>query len=46
MLGSGPTEGGTVRAEELKQSAFFKLPWVEEAVAVQEGMRLASKGMQ
>jgi len=46
ILGSGPSEGATIRAEELKRSEFFKLPWVEEAVAVQEGMRLAAKGMQ
>jgi len=46
ILGSGPTEGMTVRQEELKRSEFFQLPWVEEAVAIQEGMRLASKGMQ
>jgi SWI/SNF-related matrix-associated actin-dependent regulator of chromatin subfamily D len=30
-----------VRAEELKRSEFFRLPWVEEAIALQEGMRLA-----
>jgi SWI/SNF-related matrix-associated actin-dependent regulator of chromatin subfamily D len=30
-----------VRAEELKRSEFFRMPWVEEAVALQEGMRLA-----
>ncbi|KII90186.1 hypothetical protein PLICRDRAFT_138717 [Plicaturopsis crispa FD-325 SS-3] len=46
VLGSGPSEGATIRAEELRRSEFFKLPWVEEAVAVQEGMRLAAKGMQ
>jgi len=46
VLGSGPSEGATIRAEDLKRSDFFRLPWVEEAVAVQEGMRLASKGMQ
>lgn len=46
VLGSGPSEGMTVRQEELKRSEFFRLPWVEEAVAIQEGMRLASKGMQ
>ncbi|KAH7924416.1 SWI/SNF complex 60 kDa subunit [Leucogyrophana mollusca] len=46
VLGSGPSEGATIRAEELRRSDFFRLPWVEEAVAVQEGMRLASKGMQ
>jgi SWI/SNF-related matrix-associated actin-dependent regulator of chromatin subfamily D len=46
VLGSGPSEGATVRAEDLRRSDFFRLPWVEEAVAVQEGMRMASKGMQ
>jgi SWI/SNF-related matrix-associated actin-dependent regulator of chromatin subfamily D len=46
VLGSGPSEGATVRAEDLKRSDFFRLPWVEEAVAVQEGMRIASKAMQ
>ncbi|KAL9710744.1 SWI/SNF and RSC complex subunit Ssr3 [Leucoagaricus gongylophorus] len=46
ILGSGPTEGMTVRQEELRRSEFFQLPWVEEAVAIQEGMRLASRGMQ
>lgn len=66
ILGSGPSEGMTVRQEELKRSEFFRLPWVEEvcplspllaytrlfivpsfqAVAIQEGMRLASKGIQ
>ncbi|KAK0483375.1 BAR-domain-containing protein [Armillaria novae-zelandiae] len=30
ILGSGPTEGLTVRQEELRRSEFFKLPWVEE----------------
>jgi hypothetical protein len=30
ILGSGPTEGQTVRHEELKRSEFFQLPWVEE----------------
>lgn len=43
MLGSGPSEGLTVREEELRRSEFFRLPWVEEAVAVQEGLRMASK---
>ena len=61
ILGSGPTEGQTVRQEELKRSEFFQLPWVEEvrfaisrdfgpyvddvpqAVAISEGLRLASK---
>jgi SWI/SNF-related matrix-associated actin-dependent regulator of chromatin subfamily D len=46
VLGSGPSEGGTIRAEDLHRSDYFKLPWVEEAIAVQEGTRLAAKGMQ
>ncbi|KAG2133791.1 SWI/SNF complex 60 kDa subunit [Suillus bovinus] len=46
VLGSGPSEGATIRAEELRRSDFFRLPWVEEAVAVHEGLRLASRGMQ
>ncbi|KAL0952805.1 hypothetical protein HGRIS_007029 [Hohenbuehelia grisea] len=46
ILGSGPSEGATVRAEELRRSEFFRLPWVEEAVAVQEGLRLASRAVQ
>lgn len=46
ILGSGPTEGMTVRQEDLRRSEFFGLPWVEEAVAIQEGIRLSSKGMQ
>ena len=43
VLGSGPSEGLTVREEELRRSEFFRLPWVEEAVAVQEGLRMAAK---
>ncbi|KAI0750937.1 SWI/SNF complex 60 kDa subunit [Daedaleopsis nitida] len=43
VLGSGPSEGATVRQEDLKRSEFFRLPWVEEAVAIQEGIRLAAK---
>lgn len=43
VLGSGPSEGATIRAEELRRSDFFRLPWVEEAVAIQEGVRLATK---
>lgn len=43
VLAAGPSEGLTVREEELKRSEFFKLPWVEEAVAVQEGLRLTSR---
>ncbi|KAF9463399.1 SWI/SNF complex protein [Collybia nuda] len=46
ILGSGPSEGMTVRQEELRRSEFFQLPWLEEAVAIQEGMRLASKAAQ
>ncbi|KAJ7126563.1 SWI/SNF complex protein [Mycena crocata] len=46
VLGSGPTDGLTIRQEELKRSEFFQLPWVEEAVAVQEGVRLATKATQ
>ena len=30
ILGSGPTEGMTVRQEDLRRSEFFGLPWVEE----------------
>lgn len=43
ILGSGPSEGATIRAEELRRSDFFRLPWVEEAVAMQEGMRMSAK---
>lgn len=43
VLASGASEGATVRQEDLKRTEFFRLPWVEEAVAIQEGMRLASK---
>ncbi|KAH7882708.1 hypothetical protein F5I97DRAFT_1939301 [Phlebopus sp. FC_14] len=32
ILGSGPSEGATIRAEELRRSDFFRLPWVEEAL--------------
>lgn len=32
VLGSGPSEGMTVRQEELKRSEFFRLPWVEEVI--------------
>ncbi|KAG1736394.1 uncharacterized protein EDB91DRAFT_1142248, partial [Suillus paluster] len=38
VLGSGLSEGATIHAEELHRSDFFRLPWVEEAVAVYEGM--------
>ena len=30
ILGSGPSEGATIRTEELKRTEFFRLPWVEE----------------
>ncbi|ETW79752.1 hypothetical protein HETIRDRAFT_477346 [Heterobasidion irregulare TC 32-1] len=43
MLGSGPSEGATVRREDLQRSEYFRMPWVEEAVAIWEGMRLASR---
>lgn len=43
VLGTGPSEGHSVREEELKRSEFFRLPWVEEAVAIQEGVRLNTK---
>lgn len=44
--GAGADEGPSrkVRTEELRRSEFFQLPWVEEAVAMQEGLRLAQKG--
>lgn len=45
IMSSGPYEGQTLRQEELKRSEFFQLPWVEEAVAIQEGTRLATKNM-
>ena len=41
VMGSGPTDGQTLRREDLQRSEYFRLPWVEEAVAVWEGMRLA-----
>lgn len=43
LLGSGPSDGATVRQDDLRRSEYFRLPWVEEAVAVQEGLRLAAK---
>jgi len=43
VLGSGPSEGATLRQDDLRRSDYFKLPWVEEAVAIQEGLRLAAK---
>ena len=30
ILGSGPSMGKTLRAEELRRAEFFKLPWVGE----------------
>jgi SWI/SNF-related matrix-associated actin-dependent regulator of chromatin subfamily D len=43
VLGSGISDGATVRLEDLKRSEFFKLPWVAEAVAVYHGSDLAAK---
>jgi len=43
ILGSGPSEGATLRMDDLRRSEYFKLPWVEEAVAIQEGMRKAAR---
>ncbi|KAI0342317.1 hypothetical protein BDW22DRAFT_1395179 [Trametopsis cervina] len=43
VMGSGPSEGATLRQDDLRRSEYFKLPWVEEAVAIQEGLRLASQ---
>lgn len=34
IMGSGPSEGATVRQEELKRSEFFQLPWVEEVRSI------------
>jgi SWI/SNF-related matrix-associated actin-dependent regulator of chromatin subfamily D len=35
------TEGG-VREDELRRSEFFRMPWVEEAVAIHEGVRVVA----
>ena len=43
VLGSGISDGATIRLEDLKRSEFFKLPWVEEAVAIQHGFELSQK---
>ncbi|KAH9170731.1 SWI/SNF complex subunit [Lactarius sanguifluus] len=43
ILGSGPSEGATIRKEDLSRSEFFRMPWVEEAVAIWDGMRIANK---
>ncbi|KAH8102680.1 SWI/SNF complex 60 kDa subunit [Cristinia sonorae] len=43
ILGSGPSEGATLRLDDLRRSEYFRLPWVEEAVALQEGQRKAQK---
>ncbi|TFY76960.1 hypothetical protein EWM64_g7050 [Hericium alpestre] len=43
LLGSGPSDGAHMRREDLQRSEYFRMPWVEEAVAVWEGMRLASR---
>lgn len=42
VLGSGPTEGLTVRQEELKRSEFFRLPWVDEVRAALRQYLLSS----
>lgn len=34
VLGSGPSEGASVRREDLQRSDFWRMGWVEEAVAV------------
>ncbi|TFK97535.1 SWI/SNF complex 60 kDa subunit [Pterulicium gracile] len=44
VLGCGPNDGATLRMEDLRRSEYFRLPWVEEAIAVQEGMRVGSGG--
>ncbi|KAK7677179.1 hypothetical protein QCA50_019888 [Cerrena zonata] len=38
ILANGQSEGA-LRMDDLRRSEYFKLPWVEEAVAIQEGMR-------
>ncbi|KIY65666.1 SWI/SNF complex 60 kDa subunit, partial [Cylindrobasidium torrendii FP15055 ss-10] len=43
VLGTGASEGQSLRQDELRRSEFFRMPWVEEAVAVHEGIRLANK---
>jgi len=43
VLGSGISDGATVRLEDLKRSEFFKLPWVEEMVALHHGFELSQK---
>ena len=43
VLGSGASDGATLRQDDLRRSEYFRLPWVEEAVAIQEGLRLAAK---
>jgi len=42
ILGSGPSEGATIRKEDLSRSEFFRMPWVEEAVAIWDGMRVVA----
>jgi SWI/SNF-related matrix-associated actin-dependent regulator of chromatin subfamily D len=41
VLAGGPAD---VAREDLRRAEFFRLPWVEEAVAVWDGLRLASRG--
>ncbi|KAI0798153.1 SWI/SNF complex 60 kDa subunit [Abortiporus biennis] len=40
-LASGPS--ASMRQDDLRRSEFFRLPWVEEGVAIMEGMRLNAK---
>jgi SWI/SNF-related matrix-associated actin-dependent regulator of chromatin subfamily D len=43
ILGSGPSEGATIHKEDLSRSEFFRMPWVEEAVAIWDEMCVANK---
>jgi SWI/SNF-related matrix-associated actin-dependent regulator of chromatin subfamily D len=43
VLGCGPSDGATLRTEDLRRSEYFRLPWVEEAIAIQEGLRISSR---
>ncbi len=31
-----------IREEDLKNSDFFKMPWIDDAVSIHEGLRVAS----
>ncbi|CAL1697797.1 unnamed protein product [Somion occarium] len=41
ILANGQSEGA-LRMDDLRRSEYFRLPWVDEAVAIQEGMRKAA----